>query len=180
MPNRPSFVSQKRGFESLISARKKTRRCVSFFLAGMIDVFSNNSESIFTPVKLRELAQSSATREPEEPAAEFQVHRLSSRFSAEQIGEIVQRYEAGASARSLASDYDVAPSALIRLLREQKVVMRRRFVTSELEQELARSYAAGATVAELEAQHELSHNAVLRALHRAGVEMRGKGRRKSV
>ena len=107
-------------------------------LAGMIDVFSNNSESIFAPVTLRELAQSLAAREPIEAPVEFQVHRLSNRFSAKQIREIVKRNEAGASARSLESDFGVAPSALIRLLHEQKVVMRRRFVTVELEQPLAK------------------------------------------
>jgi len=107
------------------------------------------------------------------------VHRLSGRLSDQQIDEVVQRYESGESARSLAGRFEVAPSALLRLLRERNVVVRRRVVTHEMEQELARDYESGMTVAAIETKHELSHNAVLRALHRAGVEMRKSGRQKS-
>ena len=108
----------------------------------------------------------------------YQVHRLSSRLSVEQVGEIIRRYEAGESARSLASKLDVAPSALIRLLRERNVVVRRQVVTEEIEQAMAQGYEAGMTMAELEDKHGISHGAVLRALHRAGVEMRAKAPRK--
>jgi len=98
-------------------------------------------------------------------------------LGAENVEEIIRRYMAGESATSLAKEFEVAPSALLRLLRERNVVVRRRLVTEELEQELAQDYEAGMTVAAIETKHRLSHNAVLRALHRAGVEMRGTGRR---
>lgn len=128
---------------------------------------------------MRKLAEPSGPRKADPAPAAFQVHKLSSRLSSEQLDEIAARYEGGQSARSLASEFEVAPSALIRLLREQNVVMRRRFVTAEMEQEMAQEYEAGMTVAEIEAKHDLSHNAALRALHRAGVEMRSTGRQKS-
>lgn len=83
----------------------------------------------------------------------------------------MRRAQAGESARSLAAKFGVAPSALIRLLREQGVSVQKQTVSEELVAELAREYEAGATMAELEAFHGLSHSPVYRALHQAGVEM---------
>jgi hypothetical protein len=149
-------------------------------LAGIIDLLSNNSDLTFTPDELRKLAIPQGARRDPSEAVDFQIHRLSARLSAEQIENVVLRYESGESARSLASDFDVATSALIRLLRERNVVVRRQTITPEQEQMMARDYESGMTVAELKDKHGISHGAVLRALHRLGVEMRAKApRRKS-
>ena len=147
-------------------------------MAGIIDLLSNNSDGVFTPDGLRKLAQATELRESSSEPTEFQIHRLSARLSAEQIENVVRRYEAGESARSLATESGVAPSALLRLLRERNVVVRRQVVTPEQEELMARDYESDVTMAELETKHGLSHGAVLRALHRVGVEMRAKAPRK--
>lgn len=141
-------------------------------------LLSNNSELTFTPDGLRKLAQIQGSREPSSEPAEFRVHRLAARLSPETKDQIVRRYETGVSARVLAREFEIAPSALLRLLREQNVVVRRQVVSVELEQMMAQEYEAGLTVAELKDKHGISHGAVLRALHRAGVEMRAKAPRK--
>jgi len=142
-----------------------------------MDVLSNNSDFPSTPDTLRKLAETQGSQEPSSEPTEFTVHRLSARLSPETIDDIVHRYGAGQSARSLAQEFDIAPSALLRLLRERNVVVRQQVVTSELEQTMARDYEAGMTVAELKDKHGISHGAVLRALHRAGVKMRAKAPR---
>jgi lambda repressor-like predicted transcriptional regulator len=147
-------------------------------LAGIIDLLSNNSDVAFTPDGLRKLAEPRESREAPSKPTEFQIHRLSARLGAEQIDDVVRRYRAGESARSLATESGVAPSALLRLLRERNVVVRQQVVTSEQDQTMARDYGAGMTMAELEEKHGLSHGAVLRALHRMGVEMRAKAPRR--
>ena len=147
-------------------------------LAGIIDLLSNNSDLALTPDGLRSLAIPQGVREATSEPIEFQTHRLSARLGGEQVGEIIRRYESGESARSLASEFDVAPSALIRLLRERNVVVRRQVVTEEIKQAMAQGYESGMTMVELEAKFEFSHGAVLRALHHAGVEMRAKAPRK--
>ncbi|MET4781603.1 hypothetical protein [Glaciihabitans sp. UYNi722] len=147
----------------------------------MIYLLSNNTEVGLTPEALRKLAQEREPQIVEKELPAYQIHRLERRLSAEQVEEIVLRYSARESTRSLAKEFNVAPSALIRLLRERNVVVRQQVVTAEQETTMAREYEAGATMAELEQEHELSHGAVLRALHRSGVEMRAKApRRKSV
>ena len=144
----------------------------------MIDLLSNNSDVTLTPDGLRKLARLQGSREAASEPTEFQIHRLSARLGAERIEEIVRRYEAGESARTLATESGVAPSALLRLLRERNVVVRRQVVMPDQEAMMARDYEAGKTMAEIEEKHGLSHGAVLRALQRVGVEMRAKAPRR--
>lgn len=150
-------------------------------MAGIIDLLSNNSDLILTPDGLRNLAAITGSRAADPEPSAFRAHRLSARLEASQIEAIVRRYGVGESARSLASECGIAPSALLRLLRERNVVVRRQVVTVEQEVVMARDYEAGMTMAEIETKYELSHGAVLRALHRRGIAMRAKApRRKSV
>ncbi|WP_460530350.1 helix-turn-helix domain-containing protein [Humibacter ginsengiterrae] len=104
--------------------------------------------------------------------ASYRAQALPKRLGPKKVEEIVRRYQAGESARGLAAECDVAPSALIRLLRERNVVVKKRMVTDEDALGMAKDYEAGATMRELEAKYGLSHGAVYRALHRVGVEMR--------
>jgi hypothetical protein len=140
----------------------------------MIYLLSNNSDLTFTPDVLRKLAVPLGVREAPSAPMDFHIHRLSARLEPEQIEDVVRRYEAGQSARTLAAESGVAPSALLRLLRERNVIVRRQVVTPEQDQTMAREYEDGMTMADLETKHGLSHGAVLRALHRSGVEMRAK------
>lgn len=104
----------------------------------------------------------------------FRIHGIAARLGKKKVDEILKRYGTGESARSLAKECDVAASALVRLLRENNVIVRRQVVTPELKARLAKEYEAGATVAELEDRHQISHGSVLRTLHKAGVAMRAK------
>lgn len=108
----------------------------------------------------------------------YRAQALSLRLSPETVAEIVRRYEEGESARSLAETHGVAASALVRLLRENNVVVKKRKVTDAEARRMAKEYEAGATVREIEAKYALSHGAVLRALHSTQVTMRAKAPRK--
>ena len=174
-PSKWPFVAQTPCVET---RRHLVSRGNSGVKAGIIDLLSNNSDLGFTPAKLRELAQPGKPKEAPSAVPSYQVHKLSARLSTDQIDEIVRRYGTGESARLLATELGVAPSALLRLLRERNVVVRRQVITPEQKDLMARNYAAGMTVAELKDKHGVSHGAVLRALHRAGVEMRAKAPRK--
>lgn len=146
-------------------------------MAGVIDALSKNAAHGFTPVTLRNLAKKYPAVSPTINAPKFQVHSIGERLGQEKVREILRRYRQGESARSLATEYGVAPSALVRLLRENNVVVRRKVVSPETKALLVKEYEEGATVAELEGRHQLSHGSVLRALHKAGVEMRAKAPR---
>lgn len=140
--------------------------------ADVISLLSNQSDVALTPDGIRRLAATEGDPEPPAEPSVFKHHRLETRLGADGVAVVVSRYEAGESANTIAKDIGVAPSALVRLLRNQNVVIRKRIVTNDETQQLAREYKAGATMAELEQKHQLSHGAVFRALRRAGVETR--------
>lgn len=98
---------------------------------------------------------------------------LSKRLSSDQINGVVQRYGEGESARSIAIDIGVAPSALVRLLREKGVTVIKTRVTADKARQMAKDYEACSTMWEIEARYELSHGAVFRAIHRATTARRG-------
>ncbi|GAB3155965.1 hypothetical protein GCM10027058_29260 [Microbacterium neimengense] len=92
---------------------------------------------------------------------------LGQRLSRARIEELVRRHSEGESVRTLAAEVGVAASALVRLLRNEGLVIEKRKVSDALVRQLAREYEAGATMRGLEQKHGLSHGVVFRALHRA-------------
>jgi len=72
----------------------------------------------------------------------FSNQSIAVRLSAETVEEIVHRYRTGRSATSLAKELGVAPSALLNLMRERQVVIRKHGFTAERAAVLAREYEA--------------------------------------
>lgn len=149
--------------------------------AGIIDLLSNQDEDGVTVDRLRDIGRSTSgdaaesAEQPELPTRQPQC--LSKRLSADQIDDAVRRYREGESARSIAIDIGVAPSALVRLLREKGVTVQRTRVTAEQARQMAKDYEAGSTMREIEARYGLSHGAVYRALHQVGFEPRSQAPR---
>lgn len=139
-----------------------------------MDALSKNESIGFTPSGLLVLAKQRPARATASGDTGYRVHGIANRLGKNNVYEILKRYGAGENARSLAREYDVAASTLVRLLRENSVVVTRKVITPEQRARLTREYEAGATVAELEDRHYLSHRSVLRALHKAGAQMRAK------
>lgn len=152
-------------------------------LAGIIDLLSNQDEDGVTVDRLREIGRSTRGDAPEGDARpELPTRKpqcLSKRLSADQIDDAVRRYREGESARSIAIDIGVAPSALVRLLREKGVTVKNTRVTTEQARRMANEYEGGATMRELEARYGLSHGAVFRALHRTDGQLRDNQERPS-
>lgn len=143
----------------------------------MVSVCSNLSHGGLTPEGLRRLGQTKSEKQASTQPETFRIHPLAQRLGSEMVTRVVDRYRAGESATALAKEHEVAVSALLRLLRENDVVIRERGRSVEQDALLGQDYIAGATVAELEMKHGISHASVVRALKRAGVQARPTGRR---
>ena len=146
-------------------------------MADLVSVYSNHLDLPFTPDELRKLAVRGDRDDGLSEAVPYRAHELSKRLGKAKVDELVQRSLAGESAQSLAKELGVAPSALVRMLRQQGLTIQKRKVSQEEERALTHGYQAGATMAELEKGFGLSHGAVLRALHRSGIEMRARAPR---
>jgi len=160
------------------SNRKTPAHAGVSLLAVVNDLCSNHWNLPFTPDELRKLATPGERGNGSNPEFSLRSQPLPRRLGPKKVTDIMQRYEAGESARSLADRHGVATSALIRLLRENNVVVRKRKVTDAETRRMAKDYEAGATMRELEAKYGLSHGAVSRALHRSGVKTRASAPRR--
>lgn len=127
--------------------------------------------------ELRALAVPGTRDDDSEAAVRYRPHGLSGRLGAKKVQDIIRRHEGGESARSVAASHGVSTSAVVNLLRDNSVVVKKRRVTEAESRKLAKEYEAGATMRELQAKYDLSHGAVMRALHRTGVQMRAKAPR---
>ena len=146
-------------------------------LAGLVELYSKNSTIALSAEGLRALSAPSSLERPAFKARSRVEHSLTKRLDVSARQDIIRRYQAGESATSIARDYDVAPSALLNLLRAECVVVRQRTVTAEQAERMKQEYESGTTVAALSDRHRLSRGAVLRTLHRVGAAMRPVGRK---
>ena len=74
--------------------------------------------------------------------------RLARRLDEATVRQVVEAYEAGATARQLAEQFGVARSAVVNLLRNQGVQIRFPRLTGEQKDEMVELYRAGMSQAE--------------------------------
>jgi DNA invertase Pin-like site-specific DNA recombinase len=97
---------------------------------------------------------------------------LSLRLGDEVMDEIVRRYEAGEGSPTIAREYGVAPSALIRALRARGVRIREQVLSDEVVARAAQLYESGLPVQRVADELHVAKSTLLRALKKAGVQMR--------
>jgi hypothetical protein len=97
----------------------------------------------------------------------------SKRFlTAQDITDIVARYEAGETTQQVGTRYGVSKTRVAAVLREQGVTIRRQGLNHEQVDEAAARYAAGRSLAWLGARYGVSHTTVATALRRQGIQLR--------
>lgn len=87
----------------------------------------------------------------------------------------MSRYDAGHSTPALARDYRIAKSALLQLLRNEGVPMRKQAITSANAKQAARLYEDGMSITEIVEQIGYSYGTIRKSLHKSAVAMRPKG-----
>jgi hypothetical protein len=97
----------------------------------------------------------------------------SKRFlTAEDVADIVQRYEAGETTQQIGNRYGVSKTRVATVLRERGITLRRQGLTDEQVAEAVTLYSAGKSLAWLGARCGVSHTTVAAALRRQGVQLR--------
>lgn len=88
------------------------------------------------------------------------------------IRKLVHRYTEGEPSTKLCEEFKIAKSALLKILREEGVVLRRQSPTTDAIAEAVRLYGQGLSIARIANNLAISGTSVRRALLGAGVEMR--------
>ena len=143
-------------------------------LVDLVD--SKNSDgTTLTPEQQRSWADQAGNHPglaiPEAPRP----HAVGRRLGPESCADIMRRYAAGESAKALAEDYDVARNAVMNLLRNNGVVVRRQPLPNDLRPLAAADYERGATIAQIASRYGISYGHASTVLTEAGVTKRPRG-----
>ncbi|WP_156495971.1 hypothetical protein [Microbacterium sp. T32] len=85
---------------------------------------------------------------------------------------MVRLYSSGATSTALAGDFKVAKSTILRILRENGVVVRRQPLTAKQVKEAKRLYGSGFSLSEVAEQMKVNQETMRVAIIKVGVELR--------
>lgn len=130
---------------------------------------SNKSTTSVTAAQLRDISASVG-----DSLREFQprVKRGWNRLNTDQQAAVVTRYSNGETSTTLAEEYGVAKSTILRILREARVVVRRQPMTPDQVSEAAQLYQAGLSLSQVAKQLDVNQETMRAAIMRAGVVLR--------
>jgi transposase-like protein len=106
------------------------------------------------------------------PVTPARVHAARRRLSANTIQQLATDYQAGVPSTQLAKRYGVSKGAVLRLLREQGIPVRRQSMTAIDIEQAIQLYRSGSSLAAVGAKLGYDHGTIHRALRQAGVAMR--------
>lgn len=138
----------------------------------MVDIVylcSNKSTTSVTAAQLRENFASVG-----DSLREFRprVKRGWNRLNTDQQAAVVTRYSNGETSTTLAEEYGVAKSTILRILREARVVVRRQPMTPDQVSEAAQLHQAGLSLSQVAKQLGVNQETMRAAILRAGVVLR--------
>lgn len=93
-------------------------------------------------------------------------------LTAQDVSEIVHRYEAGETSQQVGTHYDVSKTRVSTLLREQGIIIRRQGLNDDQVDEAAQLYIVGRSLAWLSIRYGVSHTTVAAALRQKAVQLR--------
>jgi lambda repressor-like predicted transcriptional regulator len=97
----------------------------------------------------------------------------SKRFiNAEDVADIVQRYEAGETTQQIGNRYGISKTRVATVLRERGITLRRQGLTDEQVAKTVTLYNAGKSLAWLGVRWGVSHTTIAAALRRQAVQLR--------
>lgn len=130
---------------------------------------SNKSTTSVTAAQLLEISAS-----VRDSLREFQprAKRGWNRLNTDQQSAVVTRYSNGETSTTLAEEYGVAKSTILRILREARVLVRRQPMTPDQVSEASRLYQAGLSLSQVAKQLDVNQETMRAAILRAGVVLR--------
>ena len=138
--------------------------------------YSNNSALLPPPlVELKKLADLVSNPTSLATPVEQVSRSLRRRLEPALVKQIATEYEAGATTPSLCDTYGLSKTGILRLLRDEGVVLRRRPLTSDQVALAKKMYEHGHPIAAIATRLDTSYNNVRQRLIKDGVQLRPRG-----
>jgi len=131
-------------------------------LVELLSRYSNIPKLPQLPRNTTRTAQTDASR----------VHAIRRRLPAETTQQLLTDYQAGLPSTQLAKRYGISKGAVLRLLREYNIPIRRHPMTAGEIEEAIQLYGAGHSLVTISTKLGHDHGTIHRALRQAGVAMR--------
>lgn len=130
---------------------------------------SNKSTTAVTAAQIREISASVRDSLGE---CQPRVKRGWNRLNTDQQAAVVTRYSNGETSATLAEEYGVAKSTILRILREARVVVRRQPMTPEQVSDAAQIYVTGSPLSQVAKRLGVNQETMRTAILKAGVVLR--------
>lgn len=145
----------------------------------LVDVIGRYSKPRFPEKTLEELTRifESTHRETKTPGSKVQVlpRDIRRRLGQAKIDDLVARYRSGVPTTQLMKDFDLSKTAVLKLLKEAGITMRRQPLTEEQVREAVMLYGSGLPISKTAECLNASYEATRLALIAFGVRMRLRG-----
>jgi len=144
----------------------------------LVGAIGRYSKSPFPEKSLEQLTQLLVSLPREEPMTTrsgvqfLQPRNVRRRLGDEVIQQLASEYEAGDTTLVLMERYGLSKTAVLKVLRDNDVVIRRQPLTQEQVSEAIRLYTSGSSLARVASQMSLPSESIRRALDSAGVKRR--------
>lgn len=138
----------------------------------LVDIVYLCSNKSATSVAAAQLRQISASIGDSVRSSEPRVKRPWNRLSDADRAAVATRYEAGETSTALATDYGVAKSTILGILRSSCVVVRRQPLTSEQVSEAARLYKSGLSLSQVARRLQVNQETMRVAILETGLKLR--------
>lgn len=128
-----------------------------------------------TPGELARLTGKAGAFQPEPGAAsvnEAPTRSLRRKLPLEVIDEVVQRYKTGEFTTDLSREYGISKNGLLKLLRAERVSLRKQPISLGDAKRAVQLYESGLTIEKVVEQIGYSYGTIRKTLHENGVAMR--------
>ena len=138
-----------------------------------LSYFARAEESEKTPEQLQQLIEMMAdTPIPITPRPTLRIHKVERRIGQEQVGALLARYNEGASAKTVAAEFEVSISSVTRLVQKHGGRMRGKPLDDVTVARAAALYATGLSVQHVARELSIPKTSLLRAMKEAEVPLR--------
>lgn len=146
-------------------------RRVAALLVEAIGTYSNLGHLCKKWADLRKSINESPARPPL-PGQNGLKPRSKRFLTADDVTDIVHRYEAGETTQQIGNRYGISKTRVATVLRQQGITIRRQGLTDEQVSEAALFYVAGKPLAWLGTRYGVSHTTIAVALGQQGIQLR--------
>jgi hypothetical protein len=140
----------------------------------MVEAIGRNSNLAHLSKKWHDLRKQITESSPRPPLPPQNGPKTRSKrfLTAQDITDIVNRYQAGETTQQIGTHYGISKTRVATVLRQQGITIRRQGLSAEQASEAVALYATGKSLASLGTLFGVSHTTIAAVLRQQGVDIR--------